>query len=1296
MKKNTSTFKFTAAIATVIVGVLALCAWLGHSVLVSYLSSTHTYNGVEVTPYGHRMEGLLTHSFDSIAVKQGNSTYVVRKLDFDLTVVGDSKGLALKADAVELDIKSTENSKDKQDSATGPPSIPEELKFYLPVSVEANSLSVKVDSAAWTAKDISIRSEGEHQVRVKARDIEGDNIAQKTSVEVAANFSGQKVYADGQIEAGSDSVHVNVAANKSNLTEVSTQVNLDVNNPEEWLPFKLPEAVPPIGKLKVSGSARLDARKNPYYDVTIQTRVGAFWPLKTQNVNLHLKGGPQGFHAVVNLRDDEGGHIFAEGDVDKNWDFKASGKVTNLSAMFGPQMMPMDMIIHSASKEGDVIRAKAETRQGSIVEATINLKDKFRMTYTGDMSPYEQWALDWSKGRLVLKERFKVYGTVEDAKTRILVKIPNVYDAYEIRADSLQTVLLIDKNGIDFSDGIIYSPKETFDFTGDVKWNGKGPHTSWEVIQRHGGVARAYVSILDSISLDVTADSVEISTIPFANFKLNEKLSGKVTGHWFQNFDKNNGVADVSFDGNFEPFNLQAHVKGYENNDTVFVEKAEAVQNKNRVEAEGAFILPNDSNPDFNPTGTLPIQVLHAWVMAKDFNIPLLLEPLNDTTLTSGFITGDLAYNEGGGLQGNIDFTDLKFGNIPSHLLSINKMNLFAEGDKMELNAYLDIGSGGWTGSTQIILDDIFKPKRHVSISHNSDNGGDLYAEGFIDSLLVFNGKMNMNGSWFIPGTLSEIQRTDIVVDVSADIRNGLNGITADIRADSTLFKPQKLNYKFPVRMRGHLENGILDVSEASTQNDSGETISGKIRLDLDKFQVEAFDVESKLYSIRTASHTVVVENVSGHLEDTEENMVLSAQIPTIRYLFHNETYGDAEALGHSNLYFAIPHAKEGIIENKTIGGELVVDRLLYRKNIEIEMTPSSLDKFISMFHNAVARVKKSETQEAKISTARPINLALHISDSQQDSIQILTPFATFPFTFDFWVMGSTNRPLLRGDLSNSNAGFIGVKDIYQFDLNSFRITWTDAPWQQGNVDVSSAQELPYCNETEENENETCPINLDIQGTLSNPQATPSSNCGNESSSAAIYYNIFLGCIAENTDESTDWNKLAGKAIGKVLSSTANKTLGGDYIGDIDMKVMLFNSNTQNEKDSSYFKLPISLDKWVKDLSLIFGYTQDQSENPTYDQALQFGVNYKLPVFKEKEYSHKNHLNPALSLNGQLVSKQYLTNTGTEGNENRIEKNVGINYTYRYWNPCLLGIGHCETISPRDTTQTKAKTEVAK
>lgn len=129
------------------------------------------------------------------------------------------------------------------------------------------------------------------------------------------------------------------------------------------------------------------------------------------------------------------------------------------------------------------------------------------------------------------------------------------------------------------------------------------------------------------------------------------------------------------------------------------------------------------------------------------------------------------------------------------------------------------------------------------------------------------------------------------------------------------------------------------------------------------------------------------------------------------------------------------------------------------------------------------------------------------------------------------------------------------------------------------------------------------------------------------------------------------------------------------------MKVMLFN-NTSSDKDSSYIKVPISLDRWVKNLSLIFGYTQDQSDQRTYDQSLQFGATYTLPVFTDKEYSHKNHLNPSLSLNGMLISKQYTSNTGTESDESRIEKNIGVNYTYKFWNPCLLGIGHCETVRP--------------
>ena len=369
-------------------------------------------------------------------------------------------------------------------------------------------------------------------------------------------------------------------------------------------------------------------------------------------------------------------------------------------------------------------------------------------------------------------------------------------------------------------------------------------------------------------------------------------------------------------------------------------------------------------------------------------------------------------------------------------------------------------------------------------------------------------------------------------------------------------------------------------------------------------------------------------------------------------------------------------------IKNKSINGNFVIDKLVYKKDLDIEITPSSLDKLLTLFNNAIANLRNKEKTEAKISVSSPIDLSFHISDSQSDSVEIISPFASFPLTLDIWVLGTTTRPLLRGDVTNADNGFIGVKDIYEFELSSFNLSWNDVPWQQGIIDVSSTQELPYCTEQEDKDKETCPINFDIQGTITNPQPMPSSNCGTESTAADTYRNIFLGCVATEDGVTADWNKLAGKAIGKVISSTANKTLGGDYIGDIDMKVMLFD-NSANDKDSSYVKVPISLDRWVKNLSLIFGYTQDQSIDPVYEQALQFGATYTLPVFQDKEYSHKNHFSPTLSLNGLLISKQYASNSGTESNnESRVEKNIGINYTYKFWNPCILGIGHCETVRP--------------
>jgi len=1287
----------TAAIVSVVVGVLALGAWFLYIALITYLSSSHTYGDVEVTPYGYNLGGPLTHSWDSLTIKQGENVYTVKNFNLDVTLLGDEKGGSVSLGELSASIKTGTDTSATKSEPLGELAFPEKAKFYIPVEASIQKISIDVNAGTpqakhWQASDFAIKSEGAQKASIKLDSIQGDYLAETTSIDIQADFSSENLAVKGNVVAGKDAIALDVNTPKSDMTQIKTEVDLEVKSPEKWIPVEIPPAVPTIGAVKVKGNASINLKTGkPKYDLVLKTRVGEFWPLLACNANINIKGDDENYHANVRLENDEGGRIELEGDFDKNLDGDLTGSIAYMSSVFGPHMMPLDMKIHSAHKVGDQIEVSLETRQGSTIDAVVDLHEKPSVTFNGDFSPYEPWALDWNFGNLTLTNRFTIDGSFNDGVLHAKAKIPNIEFAYQMKADSLEVELDLNKNGIVFTNGIIFGERETFDFFGDVMWNHEDPHTSWDVTQRKGGHAFAYIAWTDSTTIQVQADSVDVTTIPFAKINL-KNMYGTVTGVWHHNFTDNIGNLDIFAEGNYNPFEIRAHVKARQNRDTIFIDRFHAMQDMNMVKAEGVFVLPNDSNPDFKPTGFLPIQVLQAWASAKDFSIPVLLEPLNDSTLAEGFMNGDMTYEEGKGLLGNIDFSQLKFNRIPTSAVKIDKVNLFAEANKVELNSYVNIGNGGWAGSSQIILDNIFSSTRHVSINHSTDNGGDVSVEGEIDSAFAFKGKVKVSGSWFVPGTTSEIKKTDLQIDVNADLRKGLKGITADIYSDSTFYQPPKMSRLVPFRIRGHLENGLAELTDFSTRNSRGESVKATGAFSLDSMKLERFDIASDQFSFKSGQHSIMVKEVSGSASDYDNEIVVSVSLPYIQYNFFDETFGEGEVLAQSNLDFAMPKSKGDRLQNNSISGSLVVDKMIYYKELEFQITPNSLNRILTMFNNFITRLRKSEVQEAKISSSSPINLMVHVNDSQRDSVAIVTPFATFPFTFDIWVLGNTNRPLLRGDVSNANTGFIGVQELYEFELNSFNISWMDVPWQHGVLEVSSAQELPYCDDTGDKEDETCPINFDITGTITNPQPTPSSNCGTESSAAATYYNIILGCIADNNDESTDWNKIAGKAIGKVLSSTANKTLGGEYIGDIDMKVMLFSNNTTGEKDSSYFKVPISLDRWVKDLSLIFGYTQDQSKNPSYDQALQFGVNYTLPVFKDSTFSHKNHINPSLSLNGQLISKQYITNTGADPNENRLEKNVGFNYGYKFWNACLLGIGNCETIS----TSTSLKEKVNK
>lgn len=1269
-------------------GAIAAGVWYVHFAIQELLSTPHTFGDLTITPYGHRQNSLLEHFYDSILVEKGQSTYMVREPHLDITVLGENRGVLLETGDITINqVLDTTTSKvsEKDTSKLEPIEFPDKIRVPFPVKVSARKVDFTMGDMGWSAQNILAQNTDEKKLSLSADNIAGSFIKDTASLQLNVDFTDKNLLLNGKVKTKNDLVAINASAPKKDLTQLKASTNISVKDPLKWVPMKLSSAIPAISNVSLVGNVSTSLiKKTLQYNFTLKTHIGEYWPFLPLDAVIKISGNPKQTDIESEFRNNEGGSINLDGVINDKLDFDFSGEIANMSAMYGPQMMPMDMDIHSITKTGGDIDASIETREGSVVRAHVRTKDSLKVFFAANLAAMEPWAIDWVRGNVELGKNPKVIGSFQNNKLRAYLKADSIVNAYHLKADSLRLHMVLDLNHrlIEFPKVTVFSPSEEFSITGEVDYHEPELRTSWHLTQKNGGTAETTVHLGDSLLIWAKADHAEISTIPFSDIELNDKLKGTVTGTIAYNLDSRVGEAELDIDGNVEPFILHGHTKIREVGDTIFVDTAVITHNSNKVAMEASFVLPNDSNPNYKPTAMLPLQILHAWASAENFNIPLLMEPLGDTTLAAGSFNGEISFDENLGLFGNIDFNDLSFNNIPSEVLNIRQMNLSANKNKVEFITNFEISNGVWTGKTNLVVDDIFDPNRQVHLTYKSPNGGFISGNGTLNNELDFLGTIKLGGTWLIPETRAEIEKTDLKVDVQAKLSEGLQGISAKLHSDSTIVKYSTLPTDFPIHVRGELKDGLLAINEISTQNEIGDMLFATLLYDLHTMRLEAIDISTEKYTLEMDQHTVTLRNVTSHLEDSEEQLSIVANIPLVQYKFNDETFGTANLTGKSDITLNIPHTQERQIKNKSISGNFIIDKFVYRKDLDIEITPSSLDKIMTLLNNAIADLRNKEKTEAKISVSSPIDLSFHISDSQSDSVEIITPFAAFPLTLDIWILGTTNRPLLRGDITNADNGFIGVKNLYEFDLNSFNISWNDVPWQHGIIDVSSMQELPYCTEPDDKDKETCPINFDIQGTITNPQPNPSSNCGTESTAADTYKNIFLGCIATESGGSADWNKLAGKAIGKVISSTANKTLGGDYIGDIDMKVMLFDNGSSSEKDSSYVKVPISLDRWVKNLSLIFGYTQDQSESPTYDQSLQFGATYTLPVFKDKEYSHKNHFSPSLSLNGILIAKQYQSNTATNDNENRIEKNIGINYSYKFWNPCILGIGHCETVRP--------------
>ena len=414
MKSILSIFAIKAAVATAVVGAVAVGVWYVHFAVENLLSSPHTFGNVTITPYGHRQNNLLDQFYDSIKVEQGQSTYMVRNPHLDITILGENRGIVLDVGEVSANfVPDTATKAVAKDTAKALEAIefPEKVRIPFPVKVSLGKLDFTMGDMGWKAQNIRLHNTGQKQVALSADNIKGSFVKDTASIQLDADFSEKSLVVNANIKTRNDNIALNASAPKNDLTQLKASTNISVKDPLKWVPMKLSKSIPGISNLNLNGNVSTSlTKKTLQYNFTLKTHIGEYWPFLPLDAIIKVYGSPKQTNIESVFRNNEGGHINLDGVFNDKLDFDFSGEIANMSAMYGPQMMPMDMDIQSITKTGSDIDASIETREGSVVRAHVKTKDSLKVFFAANLSAMEPWALDWVRGNVEIGKNPKIIG----------------------------------------------------------------------------------------------------------------------------------------------------------------------------------------------------------------------------------------------------------------------------------------------------------------------------------------------------------------------------------------------------------------------------------------------------------------------------------------------------------------------------------------------------------------------------------------------------------------------------------------------------------------------------------------------------------------------------------------------------------------------------------------------------------------------------------------------------------------------------------------------------------------------
>jgi hypothetical protein len=1248
--------------------------------VIFFLSNPIELGNVLIIPQDFQSDSLLKLKWKSIKVVFDSTSLFFEKPKISLYPVFSSNRelLNISIDSIYASI----NPQTTDDSKTSSEHISHQ-DLWLPfrVSARANKIAVDIKNIGnWKLDSlVAIKSGRQKRFYIRANNINGTYMAK--SLFLNADYRWGEVFSDASIsltDRKNDSLAITLNAPRERLEDLSAEINANIANLPFWLKDKWPKEAPAIGKIVLSSNASINALHNKAdFNLSLQTYIGEFWQLPAFNAAITASGNTSGIsQSEIFLNGKNGESIKIKGNISKDLDGSAELDIEGINLTLGPETLPADAKFHKIAKKGNSVSANFTTSAGSNFIAKIDDLNEPVVIFSADIVPKEPWAVQWTGDMVKLESSTILTGSFSFKdillKANLKTKVPFAYYA---AADELDVHLWLNPDGIHFPQGTIKHRGYKSDFTGEVMWSKE--FFTFKLNQSHGGSAEVYGTFDPKIELSLqNLNSLEL---PYSDPDMLKGYSGFISGNLTQDFENRKGEASVSLSTEIKNYKINAKSNIEMLGDSLIVKNFELEQNEKRIEGYLSVLLPNETRKN--------LEIQQTRINVPSMDIVSILAIFRDSTLLSGLANGSLEYNKNTGLAGGLAFSKIALRDLDSSNISFPNLKLEAFGHSAKISAPVFLTGGLWNGNLELIVKNIGqKNDLPISVSYaanNIDNAGSLKFDGLISKdLQKVSGNAQVLGDWFLPNGIGEIKNTNISISAKSLLgKDILDSLTANFSTKRNSYEMGI--FKIPFTFDGHIKKGIISVDSVFIYGEQDEKIIAKLQFDLNNSSLKEFSFYTEQFTLLLLNeHWIKIKNGTGKTKLDTAGITIFAELPSISYRMESTEYGTAAATLKGNAAYHFPFQIGQSQTNSSITGNFEISKASYRKNMDLMPDPLHLDrtlKTINRFLESLVKEKRVNATEMHAMTSRPTTLNIKLQTSGMDAVTISSNLAAFAFVVNVSVLGTTRNILLSGDINAVGSGQIGYKGLTMFDLSRLRLYWRNTPIKQGVVDLQASNNYPFCVQPDNSNEKDCTIFMNVTGPFAKLNMQPTANCDIEASPALIYYSMLLGCISEDytSGVAVDRNKVTGKILGKFMSSAINKSFGGNVVGNIDLKMQFFSEKNSTEQDTTYIRVPISLSRWVSNLEAVLGLTSDESSNRSYDKSYEAGLRYSLPVFDSTDIN-RNFIDPSLDLNANLVARQYLSATENTYDETRLEKNIGLLYSHKFWDPCILGVGYCK------------------